>query len=51
MASKDTTIAVTYKVADVNGGFKQLTLDADGLRKTMEKNVEVTHKMTKKVFR
>ena len=51
MASKDTTIAVTYKVADVNGGFKQLTLDADGLRKIMEKNVEVTQEMTSKVFR
>ncbi|MBD5219516.1 MAG: hypothetical protein HDS72_04635 [Bacteroidales bacterium] len=50
MASKD-TIAVTFKVSDEKGGFKQLTLDADGLRKIMEQNVEVTHKMTKKIFR
>ena len=42
MASKDTTIAVTYNVADVNGGFKQLTLDAEGLRKIMEKQGCVT---------
>lgn len=37
--SRKSTISISFKIEDGADGFKQLTTDADGLRKVMQSTV------------
>ena len=44
MASKD-TISITFKIKDVDGGFKELSADAESFRKAMTSAIEEAEKL------
>lgn len=44
MASKD-TISITFKIKDVDGGFKELSADAESFRKAMKSALEEAEKL------
>lgn len=44
MASKN-TISITFKIKDVDGGFKELSADAESFRKAMESALEEAEKL------
>lgn len=50
MASKG-AISIDVVIKEGNDGLKKLTIDADGLRKIMEQNVEVASRLQSKVFK
>ena len=49
MAGKG-TISISFAIEEGKDGLKKLIVDADGLRKVMEKNVKVTERFQKEVF-
>lgn len=44
------TITLGFKVENIQGGMKQLVMDADALRKVMTENVKVTQKLVDKTL-
>lgn len=47
--SRKSTISISFKIGEGADGFKQLTTDAEGLRKVMQSTVTEAEKLNKKV--
>lgn len=48
--SQNSTVSIIYKVAGDTGGFKKLSVDAEGFRKPISATVVEAEKIKKSVF-
>ena len=48
--SQNSTISISFKIAGGTGGFKELTVDANNLRKVMTESIIEAEKLKEKIF-